>query len=685
MKNRRCTTIIMAAVMILGTTTTAFAGVTDSALPTGENKAGLNWMFKEGKGYSQAPTSPTVVGNSVYFGAGGKVYKVNKDTGQRLKVSGSLADDFGYATIPITYVKEKNILLVPMENAQIQALDADTLKSLWITERKAGFSSICPVVYKAGYFYTGFWKTESRDGMYQCFSIDDKDTNKEDERKTAKWSQTKSGGFYWAGANVTDKFVLFTSEVGKDNSSKLYSAKPGDDYTASDKSPIIDSRDIQGNARATVVYDETADAYFFTTKGQRLYRVKMEDNGAIKKMDSIKIGGYATGTLTAYKGKIYVAGSVKDGSGAPGFIKVIDGNDTSMKILSEGTTPGYIQVGTILSKAQESSGKLYIYGAYNSKPGGISVSEITGNGTKVGNGVNLFTPPKVLSEYCLSSLVSDDNGTLYYKNDSCALMAITEGNTCYAQSAGKGTITPRTISVKNGDDVKFNFKPNAGYKLVDIKVDNASKMSQEGLTLTDVRKKYLVEGVFLGNITPGPSKVQSATYDKIKISWAKMDQATFMDIYRSTSKNGSYKKLKTLSGAATSYTDSGLYTGQPYYYKLKGGYRSGSTTAFSELSSDKGGKAVLNKTTIGAKAGKQSIKLSWKQVSGASGYVIERATSKSGKYAAVKTVSKGSTKTWTNTKLKKGKTYYYKAKAYRTVKGKKVYSVYSNVCNKKAI
>ncbi|MBQ9942336.1 MAG: hypothetical protein IJP03_04940, partial [Christensenellaceae bacterium] len=60
-------------------------------------------------------------------------------------------------------------------------------------------------------------------------------------------------------------------------------------------------------------------------------------------------------------------------------------------------------------------------------------------------------------------------------------------------------------------------------------------------------------------------------------------------------------------------------------------------------------------------------------VSGASGYVIYRSTTKSGGYKAVKTITSGSTVTFTNSGLTAGKTYYYKVKAYRTVSGSKVY------------
>jgi lactocepin len=79
------------------------------------------------------------------------------------------------------------------------------------------------------------------------------------------------------------------------------------------------------------------------------------------------------------------------------------------------------------------------------------------------------------------------------------------------------------------------------------------------------------------------------------------------------------------------------------------------------------------------------VSVTWKKVDGATGYKIYRANSASGKYKVVKTIKSGKTVKWTNSKLKKGKTYRYKIKAYRTVDGKKVYSPsYSAVVKAKA-
>lgn len=65
---------------------------------------------------------------------------------------------------------------------------------------------------------------------------------------------------------------------------------------------------------------------------------------------------------------------------------------------------------------------------------------------------------------------------------------------------------------------------------------------------------------------------------------------------------------------------------------------------------------------------KTTIKLRWKKLSTpVSGYMIYRSTRKSSGYKKIKTVS-SKTSSYTNKRLKRGKTYYYKIRPYRTVK-----------------
>ena len=58
--------------------------------------------------------------------------------------------------------------------------------------------------------------------------------------------------------------------------------------------------------------------------------------------------------------------------------------------------------------------------------------------------------------------------------------------------------------------------------------------------------------------------------NKAKLSWKKVKGADGYEIYRATSKKGSYKKIKTIKkGSAVSYTDGKAKKGKMYYYKVR--------------------------------------------------------------------------------------------------------------------
>ncbi len=75
----------------------------------------------------------------------------------------------------------------------------------------------------------------------------------------------------------------------------------------------------------------------------------------------------------------------------------------------------------------------------------------------------------------------------------------------------------------------------------------------------------------------------------------------------------------------------------------------------------------------------RSATLTWKAISGVTGYEIEYSTSKSFKNKKKVTVKKSSSKKKTIKKLKKGKKYYFRIRAYKTVDGKRVYGSMSKV------
>lgn len=171
---------------------------------------------------------------------------------------------------------------------------------------------------------------------------------------------------------------------------------------------------------------------------------------------------------------------------------------------------------------------------------------------------------------------------------------------------------------------------------------------------------------------PGTIKGSAISYKSVKISWSKVSQASGYEVYQNN------KKLADVK--STSYTKSGLKTGSKYTYKVRAYCVVNGKKVYSSYTKSVSLKPTLKKTTkVKVKnSKKRAAVVTWKKVSGASGYRVYRATKKNGKYKLVKTVKGNKSVKYTNKKLKKNKKYYYKVRAYRTVSGKKVFGAYSS-------
>lgn len=83
-----------------------------------------------------------------------------------------------------------------------------------------------------------------------------------------------------------------------------------------------------------------------------------------------------------------------------------------------------------------------------------------------------------------------------------------------------------------------------------------------------------------------------------------------------------------------------------------------------------------------AKSARKALKLSWKNVSGATGYEIQYSLKKNFKKSKKITIKKGSTKSKTIKKLKKKKKYYIRIRAYAIYGSKKICSFWTKTSKK---
>ena len=226
----------------------------------------------------------------------------------------------------------------------------------------------------------------------------------------------------------------------------------------------------------------------------------------------------------------------------------------------------------------------------------------------------------------------------------------------------------------------------------DTALKAATKYTYTVLAYTMINgEQYISDGFADFTLTTATNAVTSltasATSDSsITLKWSKVTGANGYLIYRLDTATKKYVQVATITkGSTVKYVDTDLKAGTTYSYKVYA-YRNAGTQQIKSKAS-----AVVRQTTkpaqvTGLKAASRktsSIKLSWNKVTGASGYDIYRYNPSTKKYVKVGSVTKGSTTTFTDTKLKGKTTYKYKVVAYRNYNGKKVTGSYSKILSAK--
>ena len=412
-------------------------GITNAKTPYAPEDAEILWAVKHGTGWAAAPGSPIMVDGDIYTYSGSTIRRLNSMTGETV-TEGTMVDKSSYSIVPMTY--GDGMVFVGLSGGKIQAFNAKTLESLWVYTDELGGQPNCPITYKDGYIYAGFWNSEDRNANFACINTVDEDHASTTEAKYASWTYTRAGGFYWAGAYVTDKLAI----VGTDDGAGGYDTNGAallvfDRYTGEK----LDAHEgIRGDLRSNVSHDPESDRVFFTTKGGILGNAQIDwDTGKILDYKEVVIkdaqgnaNAMSTCTPSVYNGRIYigVAGTSQFGANSGHGIAVYNLNgDGSMTQAYVYAIVGYPQTSAMVSTAYSAEdGSVYIYLPYNYTPGGVSVLKDkpgqTAPVTTTGSGYSeVFTPVGPLAQYCICSTIADQYGTIYYKNDSCYMMAIT--------------------------------------------------------------------------------------------------------------------------------------------------------------------------------------------------------------------------------------------------------------------
>ena len=412
-KLKKLLLITLAALTVLSPIE-AFAAVrkVNSAPPVSQEEAELLWTKQFGTSYKDAPSTVTVVDDTVIIMSKNTLYKLNAKNGKIVKQA-EMADipNFGYTSPAYA----DGVVYCPLDNGTIQAFDFRTLKSLWIYKDKLGGQSLSPIVYSDGCIYTGFWNDEDTYANFVCIDVKDENKKKTDEIKDAKWTYKSLGGFYWAGCTFSEDCVIVGTDDGTvyaNKASKLLSLKKAD-------GKLNDSVSVIGDVRSGITMN--GGTAYFVTKAGYLYSVKISggkfDAGSLKKLS---LGGASTSTPVIYNGRVYVG--VQGKTMKEGTLKVIDA--IKLSVIYSAPANGYPQNTALINDTYfKDTGKVYIYSTYNAPPGGITVYTDSANQNTYEK-AELFFPDSDKENYCISDIAVDKNGTLFYKNDSGYIFAV---------------------------------------------------------------------------------------------------------------------------------------------------------------------------------------------------------------------------------------------------------------------
>lgn len=421
----------------------------------------------------------------------------------------------------------------------------------------------------------------------------------------------------------------------------------------------------------TYIESQNTEYTIFSLEPGKTYYVKV---AAYRKVDGFEIGSWESQLVT---GKTVLAGV------------------TSPKA----AVAGYNKVKLTWGKSSDATG--YVIYQADSATGTFSpVSTITYNDTLS------YTDSGLTSNktyYYKIRAYRTLNGTNYYSSYSSVISAnpVLAGTTAKAATAGydKVKVTWTKSSEATGYEIHRAASSSGSYsKVATITSNSTVSYTNSGLTTgrsyyykirayktvggKNIYSSFSSETSAVPSLSTITAKASTAGYNKIKVSWTKVSGAHGYYVYRATSKTGTYSYVGTInSGSILSYINSSLSTGKTYFYKVKAYRVVNSKKYYSPYSSMVSAVPVLavpSKITL-SKVSSTSIKASWYKVSEASGYELYRATSRTGTYSKVRTITSGSTISYTNTSLTRGKTYYYKVRAYKTVSGKKIYSSFTNI------
>lgn len=470
--------------------------IVDYSTPRISAEASLKWSNKLTNSWTENSSNIIIAEDFVWVVIKNELAKYDKEG--NLMQKAALSSNAEYNT-HIAY--GDRTIFVALYNGVVEAVDTTNMSTKWISEKVADEHSVfTPILYNNGYIYAGTsegW--DSTSGYYFCINAED---------GSLVWKNKSDGkGYYWAGATAIENTVVYGNDDGLLLSVNSLTGEKIDSYQA------------DGAIRSCV--STINGTLYFTTKNGKLYSIKINSDGffddeSVKSNIIAKNVTGSTSTPLVYNNRVYV-GAVN--GEYKGVIGVLDAS--SLQPIYSAELPANVQSSGLLTTAYSGidNKNVYVYFTYNKNPGGIVVLEdFEGNTTPIVS--ELYVPVKEQQNYCISSIIADSNGTLYYKNDSGYMFAIEKKDS--KGSPVNFIVEPKdaVVVLENSDNDKISeitkntFDLGAGtYKYIVSK--EGYKDSTGSITISiDDSNLHIIKNIFVAlekESTDKPTTVEEIT------------------------------------------------------------------------------------------------------------------------------------------------------------------------------
>ena len=418
------------------------AVVENVSTPTGALASSwtFDWKAYSGATYPNA-SEPIVVNGNVYLAVNKRLLKIDAESGKVLAES-NLKTAIGYTTRPIY---TNGLVIVPLDGGAVQALTADTLTTVWVTDPVSKTAqSNSQLTVDGNYLYVGTVDVDYGKGVYNNGHL----TRINILTGAVSWQHVNADeGYYWTGATVGDGFVLVPTSAG---TVEMLSKSSGAVLGSVSVGAIVNS--------SCVLSADGSHAYLISRDGKlhvlAIPDAKAKASSRISEERVVNLGLTGCACMpTLFGNKLIVGGEVSGGS-ALAIVNLANDFETTLVSSADGSAlpAGGIKGAPLVSVQADVA---YVYFTVNYGATSDYVNYTSGGGVyryKMGDSEasGAFSATGH-NNYCDSPIACDAKGNLYYINDSGTLFKLNGGV---------------KVSFETGEGSKVDFQTTADGKLV---------------------------------------------------------------------------------------------------------------------------------------------------------------------------------------------------------------------------